>query len=173
MTLTVKEQGATAALAAVVAELHAIKYEAGGALQPQVDKLIGEINGVVAGMSQSEEAEESPITVGPPVVVTVPYASQAGTVLSSTSGTWADPPPASYEYEWQEGGVSLGSGSTYDVRPEDVGLEVVCVVTAVNEHGSTPATSNAVIVAAGAARTKAEQKQDKADAKAAAAAGGY
>ena len=86
---------------------------------------------------------------GPPVVVDVPYASQAGATLNCTMGNWHGEPTA-YAYAWYVDGVARegASSATYAVQPDDVGHSAACVVTATNAHGETVAPmSNAVTVA--------------------------
>jgi hypothetical protein len=85
---------------------------------------------------------------GPPVVVDVPYASQAGATLNCTMGNW-DGEPTGYAYAWYIDGVARegASSATYAVQPDDVGHSGACVVTATNAHGETVAPmSNAVTV---------------------------
>jgi hypothetical protein len=90
-----------------------------------------------------------------PEVVTEPYVGSnatppiAGSVLTSTTGTWTNT-PTSYTYQWQRNGVNYGgTTASYTLLAADVGhgYEFTCLVTGVNAGGSSlPAASNAVLV---------------------------
>ena len=86
---------------------------------------------------------------GPPVNVDVPHVSQTGAVLNCTMGNW-NGEPTEYAYAWQADGVSNeATGNVYNVKPEDAGKSLACVVTATNAMGSTVAPmSNAVAIPA-------------------------
>jgi hypothetical protein len=90
-----------------------------------------------------------------PPVNTVPPAisgtTQAGSTLTSTTGTWTGTPTITYARQWQrcdESGANcadvLGaSGVTYDLTAADVGSTMKIVVSATNAGGSDDAASSA------------------------------
>lgn len=94
----------------------------------------------------------------PPTNIDVPYVVQLGQgavddlgewhdTLTSTEGNWQDPQPRNFMYQWQRDGVTVAvSGATYQVGTTDEGHTFVCIVTAFNAYGATPATSNEVVV---------------------------
>ena len=87
-------------------------------------------------------------SAGPPVVVDVPYASQAGATLACTMGNWQGD-PTGYAYAWYIDGVAKdgATSATVPVTPDDVGHSAGCVVTATNALGDTAAPmSNSVTV---------------------------
>ena len=99
-----------------------------------------EIAGLVASLTAS---------AGPPVNVDVPHVQQAGATLTCTMGNWQGE-PTDYAYAWMADGVAnSATGATYNVKPEDAGHSLACVVTATNAMGSTVAPmSNAVAIPA-------------------------
>jgi hypothetical protein len=94
-------------------------------------------------------APAAPVPTEPPVNVDVPYASQAGDVLSCTMGNWMGEPTA-YAYQWKMDGVDVGTDSeTYTVTAADDGGTATCIVSASNAAGTTAAPpSNGVVVTA-------------------------
>ncbi len=86
-----------------------------------------------------------------PVISVAPVASgvaNIGQTLSTTNGTWTNT-PTSYTYQWQRGGVNIGSAtsSTYATVDADKGTNVTCNVTASNASGAgSPSASNAIAV---------------------------
>ena len=87
---------------------------------------------------------------GPPPVNTVLPAvsgtAQVGQTLSTTNGTWTNS-PTGFTYQWQAcspgcSNISAATGQTYMPVAGDVGKTIQAVVTATNNNGSTPATSN-------------------------------
>jgi hypothetical protein len=94
-------------------------------------------------------SEPAPPATEPPVNVDVPYASQAGDVLSCTMGNWTGEPTA-YAYQWKIDGADAGTDSeTYTVTAADDGGTATCVVSASNAVGTTAAPpSNGVVVTA-------------------------
>ena len=82
----------------------------------------------------------SPTIAGSPAV---------GQTLSCSQGVWFNS-PTSYTYQWLRDGtvISGATSSTYVVVSGDLGHSISCTVTATNAFGSTPATSNAVLIAA-------------------------
>ena len=87
-------------------------------------------------------------SAGPPVVVDVPYASQAGATLACTMGNWQGD-PTGYAYAWYIDGIAKdgATSATVPVTPDDVGHSAGCVVTATNALGDTAAPmSNSVMV---------------------------
>jgi hypothetical protein len=87
-----------------------------------------------------------PLSV-PPVLVDIPVVTQNGSILNSTVGNW-NFEPTSYAFQWKRGATNVGtSAAAYTIVAADVGATLTCVVTATNEHGSTPApASNGVVV---------------------------
>lgn len=87
-----------------------------------------------------------------PVIITAPVISGStavGGVLTATTGTWANPPIASYYYNWQRDGVNLGlHGTTYTVVTADKTHSITVAVTATNGGGNSagPAISNALAI---------------------------
>lgn len=77
---------------------------------------------------------------------------QPGQVLSASQGSWSGAPTA-YAYQWARGGTAIAgaTGSTYTVRPADLGASLTVTVTATNAAGATTATSVAVTIGTGAA----------------------
>jgi hypothetical protein len=74
-----------------------------------------------------------------------------GSVLTSTTGTWAGTPVPTYAYQWKRDSTNVGTNaSTYTLVTADIGAMMTCVVTGTNTAGSANATSNSLgpIVAA-------------------------
>jgi hypothetical protein len=75
-----------------------------------------------------------------------------GQTLSCSTGTWnaGGGTISGYTYQWKNGGVDIGSAtnSTYVLVSGDAGDTISCVVTATNEAGSTPSTSNSASICA-------------------------
>jgi hypothetical protein len=94
-------------------------------------------------------SEPAPPATEPPINVDVPYASQAGDVLSCTMGNWENEPTA-YAYQWKMDGADVGTDSeTYTVTAADDGGTATCIVSASNAVGTTQAPpSNGVVVTA-------------------------
>ena len=72
--------------------------------------------------------------------------AQVGQTLSTTNGTWQNSPNG-FSYQWQAcspgcSNISAATGQTYIPVAGDVGKTIQVVVTATNNNGSTPATSN-------------------------------
>ena len=82
----------------------------------------------------------SPVVTGTPAV---------GQTLSCDNGVWFNS-PTSYAYQWLRDGANIAgaTSSTYVVVAGDLGHAISCKVTATNSFGSTPATSNAVLIVA-------------------------
>lgn len=83
----------------------------------------------------------------PPVVVDVPFISQAAAILSCTLGNW-EGAPTSRTYQWKIDGTNVGTNAaTYTRVVGDVGKTATCVMVASNTAGaSAPVTSNAITV---------------------------
>jgi hypothetical protein len=86
-------------------------------------------------------------TSGAPVNSSPPEISGTttlGSTLTSTTGTWSNS-PSSFAYQWISGVINVGTNAnTYDLVFADSGADIICVVTATNASGSTPATSNII-----------------------------
>jgi hypothetical protein len=98
-----------------------------------------EIGALLAAMTAAQ---------GPPTVVDVPHAQQAGATLTCTMGNWQGE-PTGYAYAWYIDGVAKegATSATYAVQPDDVGKGAGCIVTATNALGETAAPmSNSVTV---------------------------
>jgi len=81
----------------------------------------------------------APVNTVAPVVSGLTY---VGDLLTTTNGTWSGS-PISYSYQWKRGATNVGTNAnTYTLVSADAGLNITCVVTAINAIGSTPATSN-------------------------------
>jgi hypothetical protein len=89
------------------------------------------------------------VGIAPPTNINPPNVSgpaQVNGVLTTTNGTWANAPTV-FAYQWQSSGVDVGTDdANYTVQQSDVGNLITCIVTATNGNGSTPATSNQVII---------------------------
>jgi len=84
-------------------------------------------------------------TVAPAVTGT----QTVGSTLSCTTGTWTGDATITYTYQWQRGGVNIGSAtsSTYVLVDADDATNVRCVVTAANgASAGVTANSNAVAI---------------------------
>ena len=85
----------------------------------------------------------------PPANTVLPAVSgtaQVGQTLSTTNGSWSNSPNG-FTYQWQAcspgcSNISAATGQTYVPVAGDVGKTIQVVVTATNNNGSTPATSN-------------------------------
>ena len=95
--------------------------------------------------------QEQPPPPPAPVNKTLPAITGAtveGDTLTTTNGTWENS-PTSYKYQWQDcnakgescAAISGATGTTHKLGGSDVGHTLRVVVTAVNQGGSTPATS--------------------------------
>jgi hypothetical protein len=86
--------------------------------------------------------------VDPPLNLVVPLVTQAGAVLTCTTGEWSGE-PTGYAYQWKlDGTTDIGGNSaTYNVTAGDVGHTATCTVSATNSSGTTVGPpSNGVIV---------------------------
>lgn len=85
----------------------------------------------------------------PPVNSILPVISGTavvGSTLTTTDGTWTNS-PTSFAYQWRRGVTNIGTNSqTYVLVQADAGENITCVVTATNGAGSTPATSNSLLI---------------------------
>jgi hypothetical protein len=89
-----------------------------------------------------------------PEVIDLPHATPAsvtvGAVVSCTVGNWLYK-PTSYAYQWLRGAATIAGATSANyttVTADGTGGSISCRVTATNAAGSTPATSNAIAVAA-------------------------
>jgi len=84
-------------------------------------------------------AATAPVNTIAPEVSGVPYVGES---LTTTDGNWTAS-PTSYTYQWKRGATNIGTNAnTYTLVIADAGLNITCVVTAINAIGSTNATSN-------------------------------
>ena len=95
----------------------------------------------------------------PPVLSASPTITGTPTVgqtLTCSQGVWFNS-PTSYTYQWKRDGtvISGATSATYVVVSADLGHALTCTVTATNAFGSTPATSNSVLIVALPANTAA------------------
>jgi hypothetical protein len=127
----------------IIAELYRLRSLHGGACYNELTDLGERLRAeqLAAGVPPT-----SPLT--PPVNRDRPHAQQEGPVLTCTMGNWVDPPPETYAYQWKRDEVDVGANMTaeYTIVAADVGRSFTCVVTATHAGGSTPSTSNAVVV---------------------------
>lgn len=87
---------------------------------------------------------EYPINTAAP---TVSGSTIQGQTLSVTNGSWNSNlayTPTSYTYQWKRSGsnISGATSSTYTTVVSDVGNSITCMVTAVNNRGTTPVNSS-------------------------------
>ena len=104
----------------------------------------GEI-GATSDQTDVVQQAGPPSNTAPPVITGT---AQQGHTLATTNGTW-DGDPTSFDYQWQDcdaGGQRCAStgtdANTYTLGASDVGQTVQVIVTATNDGGSTPQTSN-------------------------------
>jgi acid phosphatase type 7 len=89
----------------------------------------------------------APVNTSPP---SISGSAQAGRMLAAQPGGWSGTDPISYEYAWQRCDTTASActdiagaiGPGYTVGEDDVGSTLRVVVTASNEAGSVPASSN-------------------------------
>jgi hypothetical protein len=107
------------------------------------------------GERQPPEEEEKPEELPPaaPVHTALPAITGKtieGDTVTTTTGAWENA-PTSYKYQWQDcntkgeacANITGATGKTRKLTAGDVGHTLRMVVTATNEGGSTPATSQA------------------------------
>jgi hypothetical protein len=87
---------------------------------------------------------------GSPANTVAPVVSGTGTVgqaLSCTTGTWTYS-PTSYTYQWRRNITTIpgATAATYTLVAADSGMNVSCLVTAINPTGQASISSNAVAV---------------------------
>ena len=106
---------------------------------------------VGATSDQTDEVQQAgpPSNTAPPVITGT---AQQGHTLTTTNGNW-DGDPTSFGYEWQDcnqNGQNCSptgtDANTYTLGTNDVGQTVQVIVTATNDSGSTPQTSNLTAV---------------------------
>jgi hypothetical protein len=100
----------------------------------------------VDGSTAAPSNAIGPIRDPVPVNTSPPVASGSaliGSVLSVSTGTWTGN-PTSYIYQWYEGANAIvgATDPIYDIQPEDLGLLIACLVTAVNASGQQAILSN-------------------------------
>ena len=94
---------------------------------------------------------EYPINTSSP---TVSGSTTQGQTLSVTNGSWNTNlayNPTSYTYAWARNGTIIpgATSSTYTTVTADIGNPITCLVTAVNNRGTTPvASSNSITIVA-------------------------
>lgn len=73
-------------------------------------------------------------------------ATNLGSVLSSTTGTWTGTPAPTFAYQWRRGltNITSATNSTYTLVVADSGQNITCVITATNTLGSANAISNII-----------------------------
>jgi Tol biopolymer transport system component/uncharacterized protein YukE len=110
------------------------------------------------GSATAESAATAVVTAGPPVNVTAPAitgTASVGSLLFSTTGTWAGTTPFTFTRAWLrcntsgDGCTATGAtGSSYTVVAADSGSTIRVDLTATNTAGSATARSNATAVIA-------------------------
>jgi hypothetical protein len=96
-----------------------------------------------AGSGSAVSNEVGPVLQAPPINTTLPIVTPnpiaiIGDRLITSNGIW-DNAPTSYTYAWRRDGFNY-----HDIVADDIGTTLICIVTATNSVGSTPATSNGV-----------------------------
>ncbi len=100
----------------------------------------GAFLGLLPGMAQA-----TPVNTGAPGITGT---AQQGQLLTASQGTWGtDTDPiatiTSYSYQWQSGGVNVGTNSpTYTPALTDVGKTIDVVVTATDNSTTTTTTAS-------------------------------
>ena len=107
------------------------------AIQAQIDDLQTQIDAITAS------------TPGAPVNTSLPSLSGTtteGETLTVFGGTWTGLAPITYTRQLKRDGVAIpgATGVSYVLQAADVGKMITVMVTAINDVGSTPATSAAV-----------------------------
>lgn len=97
----------------------------------------------------STDSDSVLIVQGVPVNNSAPAVTgnpQVGQSLTCTEGFW-DPVPSTYRYAWLRDGAPIdgATGATYRVSDADVGKALRCQVRGVNDAGTSPAASSAVL----------------------------
>jgi hypothetical protein len=102
------------------------------------------------------EAIEAAAGTARPEIVTPPNVSSnatppiAGSILTSTTGTWINAGGATYTYQWQRDNVNIAgqTAATHTVVAADQGgHQLSCLVVATTGAGaSTPSQSNQIVV---------------------------
>ena len=101
-----------------------------------------------------------PAPPSPPLNTALPQISgtaQAGQTLTGSNGTWSGT-PTSYAYQWQRcdslgascANLAGATSTSYGLGAADVGARLRLVVSAVNQGGTTPASSGATNAVAAA-----------------------
>jgi streptogramin lyase len=131
----------------------------------------GEASATSALSSVVEEApyveeEPGPPASGAPVSTSPPSITGPtldGQTLSASAGSWEEPEPLSYAYQWQSCdtlgedclNISGATNSTYPLVDDDVGTSMRVIVTATDAGGSTVSTSPISAAVAAVADTSA------------------
>ena len=121
---------------------------------------------VTSDATEEVQALPAPTSLAPPQISGSP---QAGETINADNGSWTDPQPDDYAYQWQRcdaGGASCQpiDGATeagYDVSTDDIGSTLRAAVTANNSGGGTTATSDPTAVVADAARSVIDPAGEK------------
>lgn len=97
---------------------------------------------IVAAVSANSNAVTIAGTV--PVNTVAPTISLAGSILTTTNGTWSGVPSPTFTYQWTRNGsnISGATSSSYTIQSGDAGATLRCVVTGTNAAGSSSATSS-------------------------------
>ena len=110
--------------------------------------LAGSASATSDATGKIDQAIEPPLALAPPSVTGTAYLGQT---LTLVPGTWAGTPPLAFTYQWQRcdgaGGACLdvegATGSSYLLAADDLAWTIRVRETAVNEAGSTSASSAA------------------------------
>ena len=98
----------------------------------------------------SATSPEVPVDVRPASEVApgVLGTRRVGHTLTCSKGTWSGTQDFTYLYQWERDGTSIlgATNETYVVQSEDEGHTLSCRVTAENEAGFAPSTSQGVFV---------------------------
>jgi hypothetical protein len=132
---------------------------------------VGEyVSVTVTAMNSGGAASVTSASVGPvlppaPVSTKAPAisgAAEQGDTLSVSNGTWSNS-PTRFSYSWEEcrsgncSPIPGASSGTYTLSAADIGLTIVCVVTASGPGGSASASSNRTAAVAAAPIPPASQ----------------
>ena len=98
-------------------------------------------------VQSAEAVAVSPLPVGNPTITGEPA---AGRTLACVNGGFLNE-PTSYEYAWLRNGVAIpgATAATYVTTANDLGRQLRCRITAINEAGDADATSDFVVVSGG------------------------
>lgn len=113
--------------------------------EAQIFNLQQQHNVFMNGGGGGELSEDTPTP--PPIIVTLPLITNLPVFLGGTAqtnnGTW-DNSPTSFTYQWTRENINIigATSNSYVLTEDDIGSQIRCVITAINEGGSTSATTS-------------------------------